>query len=188
MKRLLLLALLLGLPAWAQSPLPPSVPDPAKELKGAPLVEALRRGGFVLFMRHAQQVREDPAREKQDCEEARLSPAGRDQARTVGAGIRALAIPVGAVFASEYCRARQTAELLGLGPVTPTPDLNMTGPFPERKKRIAQSPPTGKNTLLVSHSQVGIAEVLVYRPDGAGGAEPLARVKVEDWEALLAIK
>jgi phosphohistidine phosphatase SixA len=153
-------------------------------LKGKALVEALRGGGFVLFMRHAQQVREDPDREKRDCDDARLSTTGQEQARTVGAALRALQIPIGTVLSSEYCRARQTAELVAVGPVTVTADLNMTGPFPERKKRIATPPTPATNTLLVSHSQVEIAEIVVYKPDGYGGAEPLARIKVSDWKAL----
>ena len=86
--------------------------EPAAELQGETLVEALRGGGYTLYFRHAatdwslqDEVREagdwtscDPSRMRQ------LSDAGRATARAVGKAIRALHIPVGKVLASPYCR------------------------------------------------------------------------------------
>lgn len=167
--------------AWAQ-PSPAGVPK--NPLGGSALVEALRGGGYVLFMRHAQQLPDKPEREKVDCDENRLAPAGIEQARKVGGHLRRLGIPIAHVWASEYCRARQTASLLGVGNVEVTPDLNMTERFPERRARIATAPPDRTNVVLVSHGQVEIAEVAVYRPDPRGGAELVARIRVPDWENL----
>jgi phosphohistidine phosphatase SixA len=167
--------------AWAQ-PLPAGTPkDP---LVGEALVAALRSGGHVLFMRHAQQLPDKPEREKIDCHENRLAAGGIEQARTVGMHLRRLGVPVAQVWASEYCRARQTAALLDVGKVEVTPDLNMTERFAERRARIASATAAGTNVLLVSHGQVEIAEVAVYRPDGRGGAELVARIKLADWEKL----
>jgi phosphohistidine phosphatase SixA len=167
--------------AWGQ-PLPAGTPkDP---LTGEALVAALRSGGYVLFMRHAQQLPDKPEREKIDCHENRLAPAGIEQARTVGSHLRRIGVPVARVWASEYCRARQTATLLDVGNFEVTPDLNMTERFKERRQRITTAPEPGTNVLLVSHGQVEIAEVAVYRPDGGGGAELVARIKVGDWEKL----
>ena len=88
------------LPASPQASTP--VVDPAHALSGRALVEALRGGGYVLLMRHAQQVRYTP-----ECkpEEPNLGPAGQAQARLVAAGLRNLRIPVGSVQASMFCRA-----------------------------------------------------------------------------------
>ena len=109
-------------------PPPPAVSilplvDSATELKGAKLVDALRSGGYVLYMRHALQI--PPTTEK--CETSNLTPVGEEQARTVGAALRELKIPIGQVRSSQPCRNRDTARLLGLGPYEITDDLNPAG-------------------------------------------------------------
>ena len=82
-------------PATPVAPEPPPVilplVNPADELKGRALVEALRAGGFVLYMRHALQI--PPTTEK--CDTPGLTPVGEEQARNVGAAIRELKIPIG---------------------------------------------------------------------------------------------
>lgn len=196
-------AFLLSFLAVAQEPAkepPPPVPapviDPARRLSGRALVDALRGGGYVLLMRHAQQNRYTP-----ECrpEEPNLSPEGEAQARKVAEGLRRLRIPVGSVRASMFCRAVETGQILDVGPVTRTPDLNPTTPndsaiHDARRKLLAEPPKPGTNTILVSHFHnhpddtirvlYALAEVIVYRPDGQGGAVPVARIRPEDWESL----
>ena len=79
------------------------------------LVEALREGGYVVYLRHAVTDRskeDDPVLDLDDCSTQRiLSEDGRDQSRGIGGAFRKLAIPVGDVYSSEYCRTRETAEL-----------------------------------------------------------------------------
>ena len=63
-----------------------------------------------------------------------------------------------------------------------------------RMRQLAQSPPRGANTVLVSHlhgsikreawMHLELAEIIVYRPDGKGGTKPVARVRVEEWGEL----
>lgn len=175
------------------------------------LVQTLRAGGYVLYFRHAStdwsqhdQVRGegswtscDPAAMRQ------LSDAGRDRARRVGAAMRALEIPVGRVFASEYCRCVQTAELLDVGPVTTTRDiLNaraaefVGGPDALRRSarsRLATSPPEGRNTVLVAHGNVFVLAAgsrppeggaVVVRPMGGQSFEVLGTITAEDWIAV----
>ena len=207
MIRALIALLLLGdqALAWAQEPPkePPASPqastpvvDPAHALSGRALVEALRGGGYVLLMRHAQQVRYTP-----ECkpEEPNLGPAGQAQARLVAAGLRNLRIPVGSVQASMFCRAIETAQLLEAGPVTATPDLNPATLNDKelhaaRRKLLADPPKAGTNTILVSHFhnsasdeervRYELAEAIVYRPDGRGSAVAVARIRPGDWASL----
>ena len=176
-------------------PLPLPLIDPANEIKSAALIEALRKGGFVLYMRHAET---GVVTEK--CEQSNLSVVGEENSRQVGAALRELNIPIGAVRSSEPCRCGDTARLLGLGAVDITEDLNPVAPRPgfdlgaARQKRLREIPATGTNTVLVSHLHGSIkkeewlhlemAEVIVFRPDGIARAEAVARIRVAGWLAL----
>lgn len=60
-----------------------------------------------------------------DCSTQRnLSPSGRDEARAIGARLQAAGITFAQILASEWCRTTETAELMGLGPVTAFPPAN----------------------------------------------------------------
>jgi phosphohistidine phosphatase SixA len=196
------------------TPVPPAQPpfiEPARELKGTALLDALRKGGYVLYMRHGQaNVGNDQDLTKlsswwEDCSIQRnLSDLGREQSNRVGAAIRELGIPIGTVLASQFCRVRQTAERMELGPVQVTEDLNHmigqrygTNVNDLRYARLLQAPPPGKNVLMVSHTHAsprdeerilgGIqeAEIVVFVRDGAR-ALPVARIPIADWDALRA--
>ena len=182
------------------STLPPNVPpyplvDPSGELKDAELVDALRAGGFVLYLRHTE-----TGRVTRDCVESNLSPAGEEQAKQIGTALRALKIPIGQFESSEVCRVQDTARLLGLGVVQTNEDLNNMPKRPghelhaARARRLALPAPRGTNTLLVAHLLNGaspaerisleIGETIVFRPDGKGGTNPVARIRLTDWAAL----
>lgn len=197
-----------GAPALAQAvaapPAPvPSAPylpfvEPARQLNGGALVEALRRGGYVLYMRHGFASIASSA-----CpNESDLNDEGMEQARMVGAALRKLKVPVGAVQASNTCRARDTARLLAVGAVSINSDLNpatMRPPvdaYDEQFKYLLQVPAAGSNLVLVAHIQgasevrdrilIDYAEVVVYRSIGKGRSEPLARIPLGSWSGLLA--
>jgi len=188
-----------ALPSTLGNPLVLPIVAPEHELKGAALVEALRKGGYVLYMRHAMQIPPIIG----PCEGSNLTPVGEEQARTVGNGLRALKIPVGRVLSSEPCRNRDTARLLGFGEYEITVDLNPGGTPPgfdggvARTARLAESPRAGTNTILVSHVHgsknksewlhLELAEIIVHRPDGKGGAEAVARVRVVGWAELMKV-
>jgi hypothetical protein len=187
-------------PELAAPPLP--IVNSADELEDAALIEALRRGGFVLYMRHALQI--PPTSDV--CDKSNLTEAGEAQARKVGDAVRVLGIPIGAVKSSQPCRAQDTARLLALGKVDVTEELNPLGPRPKddmsagRLRLLGKTPQPGTNTILVSHVhggrdrndwiQLEIAEIIVYKPDGKNGALPVARIRLEAWENLsrLAVK
>lgn len=178
------------------------------------LVEALRAGGFVLYFRHAgtewsQSDRRQEARwESCDPKDMRqLSPAGRETARRVGEALRRLAIPVGRVVASEFCRTRETARELGMGPVETSRDLvnashaehaGGTEALRQRARRLMAAPPSeGTNTVLVSHGNVFMlvsdrrpveAGAAILRPDGRGDFEVVAHVAPEEWLELAGMR
>jgi phosphohistidine phosphatase SixA len=174
-------------------------------------VKALRRGGFNLYMRHAQSTvgQDDNLLQTtgwwENCAIQRnMSDVGREQARQVGAALKELKIPVHRVLTAQFCRTRETGHLLGLGPIEVTEDINhrigQRAGFDidaARFRRLAAIPAGGANDLLVSHTHaskrnaervmIGLqeAEVVVYRPDGKGGAEPVARIPPTEWNALI---
>jgi phosphohistidine phosphatase SixA len=174
-------------------------------------VQALRRGGFNLYMRHAQSsVGQDGNLQLtpfwwENCTLQRnMSDVGREQARKVGAALRELTIPVDQVLTAQFCRTRETGHLLGLGPVEVTEDLNhqigqRTGfdVNAARFRRLAETPAKGRNNLLISHthgsqraeerimSGIQEAEIVVFQPDGKGGTAPVARIPVPEWGNLI---
>ncbi len=75
---------------------------------------------FVVLVRHGDAPgRGEPAGfDLADCKTQRnLSEKGRSQARDLGAKLRASGVNVTRVLTSQWCRARETAELLRLAPV-----------------------------------------------------------------------
>jgi len=91
------------------------------------LVDAVRSGTAFAIMRHALAPGTgDPSNfDVNDCTTQRnLSDSGREQSRRIGARLKGLGLETAAVFTSQWCRCRETAELLGLGGVTELPALN----------------------------------------------------------------
>src|SRR5688572_5875699 len=103
-RRLLLLALTLGAVALSNE-------NAASSDETA--WNALRTGGIAIF-RHANApgVGDPPGMRLDDCSTQRnLDEDGRAQARRIGDAFRSRNIQVGAVLASQWCRATETAEL-----------------------------------------------------------------------------
>src|SRR3954447_8026802 len=77
------------------------------------MVQALRRGGHVIVMRHATSPREPPTAETAVAgnhqHERQLDEAGRRAAAAMGIALRAAKISVGAVLSSPTFRAQETA-------------------------------------------------------------------------------
>jgi broad specificity phosphatase PhoE len=114
-----------------------------------------------------------------------LNDAGREQARSIGAWLRAHGIEHARVYSSECCRCMETSELLGLGPVTPLQALNSF--FERRVDRgptlaaleafIAGQLPNGEPIVLVTH-QVTITALSGIYP--ASGEAVLMRLSDQD--------
>jgi phosphohistidine phosphatase SixA len=182
----------------------------AQSLAGAPLVAALRDGGYVLVMRHASSPRAPPGPDVAEPDnrglERQLDEPGRSGARAMGEAFRGLGIPIGAIRSSPTFRAHQTVRLAGLGSAIDVPELSdggqgMQAPAePSRiewlHRAVAVPPAARTNTLLVTHgpniegafaeqaAKIQDGEIMVFRPDGKGSAMLVARVRIEEWPAL----
>ncbi len=147
---------------------------------------ALTDGAVVLF-RHAIAPGggDPPGLVLGDCATQRnLSAEGRAQARQIGAAFRARGIAVGRVLTSQWCRARDTADLAFPGQAVEEPAFNSF--FDDRSKGPSQTAAArwvldawqGPGVLVVTTHQVNIAgltgispssgEGIVLNRDGAG--------------------
>ena len=187
----------------------------AQPLSGAQLAEALRSGGYVIVMRHgathSDQADTDPLNVEQPGNEARqrhLNDKGRAAAKAVGDSFRAMNVPVGTIISSKLFRAQETARLMNLGPVATSWDVTegnqIVSPSENNRRaaalrKLAATPPApGTNTLVVTHKpnvidafgkdwfEVKEGEASVFKPDGAGGFSPVARVPIDLWPTLAA--
>lgn len=89
--------------------------------------DALDSPTAIVLMRHALAPGTgDPAGfDLDDCGTQRnLDSRGRDQARGIGAALRARGIDIAAVWTSQWCRSHETATLLDVAAVTEVPSLN----------------------------------------------------------------
>ena len=86
----------------------------------------LKQGGYVVLLRHVTAGGSDADDfELSDCRTQRqVGATGRAQAAVLAARFKAAGIAAAEVRSSQWCRARQTAELLGLGVPTEEPALN----------------------------------------------------------------
>ena len=89
---------------------------------------ALRGDGHVALIRHASAPGPagDPADYKlDDCATQRnLSEQGRAEARALGDRFRTQQVKVGKIVSSQWCRCRQTAELMNIGSIEDAQTLN----------------------------------------------------------------
>lgn len=167
----------------------------------SPLLAGLRRGGLVLFFRHADTAGEPCDRSYRVGDRAgqrNLSPRGREQSRRIGARFTELGIPVQfPVLAGPVYRARDTAEeAWGAARVTVTESLladdyagaRLDWVLAEHRRLFDTPAPPGMNRVLVGHRTPAI---MIYGqavggrafPEGAalviepGAAQPLGIVE-----------
>ncbi len=131
--------------------------------------EALADGAIVLF-RHADAPGTgDPA-------QFRLGDKGRAQARALGERLRARQVAIGAVWTSQWCRTRETAELAFPGRAQDEPAFNSF--FGERSPEAGQQTAAararlsawrGPGVLVVVTHQVNITALTgVFPASGEG--------------------
>lgn len=154
---------------------PPLVAADVKAAEKA-LWDALRSANHFALIRHALAPGTgDPANFTLGRRETQrnLSKQGRQQAQRIGALFRENRIESALVFTSEWYRCRDTAELLGLGPVSPLPALNsffrnyeQKEPRTEALKRWLSQRDMDEPLVLVTH-QVNITALTgVYPASG----------------------
>jgi len=142
----------------------------------APLWNALRSGGHIALLRHALAPGTgDPAAFAiSDCSTQRnLSAQGRVQAEAIGKRFRDKGVTVAQIYSSQWCRCRDTAQLLKLGRVSELPALNSFYNRPENREPQTQAlkawlrqQELGEVHIFVTH-QVNITELTgVYPSSG----------------------
>ncbi len=183
------------------------------KLRGAELVEALRRGGLVVYFRHAQTEKDYADQVTADVLDGStqrvLSEAGWHQAKGIGRAWRELDLPVDEVITSEYFRAWQTADLafgqyrkdaaLNFEPAEDFTDEQFAAMRKRVQPMLVRKVEAGKNRVIVGHDDPFEAAVGIYpepqgvayviRPLGRAGGpgvgfELLARVEAEQWAKL----
>jgi phosphohistidine phosphatase SixA len=139
--------------------------------------EALRPGAIVLFRHAIAPGTGDPSGMRLgDCSSQRnLDEAGRAQARRIGEAVRAQGVAVGAVLASRWCRAAETADLAFPGRARPEPAFDSF--FAERGEGPARTAEarrillgwSGPGALVVVTHQVNIAALTGVVPSSGEG-------------------
>lgn len=124
----------------------------------------MRQGtGYVVLLRHAQTVAGtgDPLGFwLNDCATQRnLSAAGRQQAVRIGQRFRNRQIPIRQVLSSQYCRCLDTAKLLGLGTVKPSPMLNSIF---EARKTATQQTAQVRQQILNHRNTAGVVVMVSH--------------------------
>jgi phosphohistidine phosphatase SixA len=177
-----------------------------KPLQGKELVAALQKGGYVIFIRHTQtdptQADTDTLNLENTKAQRQLTAAGREQAKALGEAFRALRIPIGNVYTSQYYRTMEVARLAKFGNSQPNADITepQNQPPVESQRRakalrklLATAPPEGKNTILISHrpnlqdaagkefGDLAEGEAVIFQPLGDKGFQMVARVPVDQW-------
>ncbi|WP_052055699.1 histidine phosphatase family protein [Myxosarcina sp. GI1] len=156
--------------------------------------------GYVVLLRHAQTVSgtgDPPGFELDDCTTQRnLSQAGREQAKQIGKEFRDRNITIEQVLSSQYCRCLDTARLLDLGTVKPSPMLNsifedrttVTQQVEQTRQRIFDRRQSLGVTVMVTHfaniTEIsGVSpqegEAVVIKSDQQGNLEVIGTI--QDW-------
>lgn len=199
--RWLLGLVFLALPLLSQAePFSPSPATPAH-------LNAIREGGYVLFIRHGPTDSSRPDQvpiDLNNCSTQRpLSDEGRRIMHHVASQFHQAQIPFTDVYTSPLCRARQTAAII-FGESDFTVDQNLMyvaaltslekQPIIARTQELMRTPvPVGTNRVLVAHGP-NMVEVMQYfpvegtlviiRPKG-NGFEYVASIEPDHWASLL---
>ncbi len=157
------------------------------------------------MLRHADTDKTRPDQERvdlADCDTQRiLSPKGRMAARSIGAAIDAMNIPIGTVYSSPLCRTMWTGDL-AFGHADPNPGL--IEPKPKDKANAAKAaavlqpligatPKSATDTVIVTHgfnvqAITGFlpaeGEAVIFKPTGGGKFTMIGRVLSNEWDGL----
>ena len=151
-----------------------SINSPIKADSNQNVINELKRGGNIIFIRHAYAPGGgDPKNfDINDCKTQRnLSNSGREQAKKIGSYFKERNIPIGKVYSSEWCRCKETASIAFNDFVTKS-FLNsfFSSQFAKNKdpqikklKNFIKDSNKNKNLVFVTHYVV-ISESLNYAP------------------------
>jgi phosphohistidine phosphatase SixA len=175
----------------------------------ADIAAALKGGGHVIVIRHGathqDQADTDPLNPANIAKQRQLNDKGRDAAKALGAAFKAIGVPVGKVYTSQFHRAFETAQLAGFAGIEKSPDVSEGGlvvtPIENNRRAAAMkklagtAPAPGTNTIIVSHKpnimdafgkdwfDVKEGEASIFKPEGTG-YRLVARVQMDDWAKI----
>lgn len=196
-------------PVWAQKLAMPDTPSFQQVIANKDTLQELRKGGYVLYMRHGNTDSSKPDRvpniDLNDCTTQRpLTPAGKATARKVGEFIRQSRIPLGDVFSSPLCRAKESAIAAFGEKMWVENDLMYTANLTSEEKKpiiaktrflISEIPAPNTNRVVVAHAPnladvMGLfvtpeGTVVVIKPLGDGEFEYIASIPPTLWGDLL---
>jgi phosphohistidine phosphatase SixA len=181
----------------------------AQPLAGSDLINALRQGGYIIVMRHANSPQTRPdgsvAAPGNARLERQLNENGHRTAKAMGASLKALGIPIGEVLSSPTFRTLETVRELAVGDPKTFNELGDGSQGYEissleestrfMRARAAEPPRPGTNTLIVTHlpnlqsafgdsaNDIDEGEVFILRP-GARDGGPVGRIKIDEWPRL----
>jgi phosphohistidine phosphatase SixA len=167
----------------------------------------------VVVVRHgatfSDQADTDPFNFDNIAKQRNLNEKGKELAKSFGDAIRQVGIPAGEVYTSNFNRAFETAVLAGFKDIEKTTDLTEGGLVvsPDEnsrraaalRKMLVQMPEKGKNNFLITHKpniidalgkdwfDVKEGEASIFKPED-GKYRLVARVQMEDWPKLVAVK
>lgn len=173
------------------------------------LVKKLQGGGYIIYLRHGQtdsSTEDSDLSDMSDCSKQRLlSDEGRENAKSVGEAFKSLQIPVASVTTSRFCRAKETATLMGFENITENDGIDNDSGEPKVSKEeserrtaalrglLAVAPSEGQNTVIIGHvpnirnavaleyAKMKELELAVFAPaEGEPGYEPVGRILPED--------
>ena len=137
----------------------------------------IQEGGYVLFIRHGPTDSAYPDQvpvDLNDCTTQRpLTDAGRQLMMQMGEYIRQAGIPIGKIYSSPLCRAKETADLLfgqgryevdnGLMYVAALTDAEKQPIIARTQTLLSSAVTPGVNRVLVAHGP-NMVEVMEYFP------------------------
>lgn len=186
--------------------LPVAQPARAQAQNSLALVSELQKGGHVIFFRHGatdkRQADTDVSNLDNCATQRNLVDYGRQQSQMIGAGFKALRIPVGEVVSSNFCRCMETAKI-AFGRATPDPTFASYMQVSDEEKRrrvnylaghLNAAPKPGTNTVLVGHHlmfEEASGGVVLEEGEGAvlkpspKGPVFVARIRAEGWQQVV---
>lgn len=173
------------------------------------LLDQIREGGFVLYMRHGKTDSSIPDQvpiDLEDCSTQRpLTEEGILEIAAIGQAIRQLGIPVGEIISSPLCRAKGSAAIAFGEDFEVNENLMYTAhlttqqkaPIVAMTRQLVSTPVEveGTNRVLVAHAP-NIAEimdyfpevegtVIIFKPLGQGEFQYVASILPTDWKAII---
>jgi phosphohistidine phosphatase SixA len=177
----------------------------------ADVLKPLQKGGYALVFRHAaadvgsDQLGSTTPEWWKSCDSKlarQLNDQGKKDATEIGKAFKNLQIPVGRVFASEYCRCYTTADLMNFG-MTTTQSKDLTyyvydesNRYANTMKLAAAQPIDAQNSVLVIHAgfsavpspaplnSLAWGDAAVFKLAAGQTATYVTTIKVTEWTEL----